>query len=101
MKCLLLSLLMLTVITRSFSQDQRALVIGIDTYAPPKDAVIPPSAARLDWPTLDGCKNDADLVKAIIISKFGFPEKNVEQVSNKDATRDRIMKGMEDHLTSS
>src|SRR5450631_2121239 len=101
MKYLLILLLMLTSFTDVFPQEQRALLIGIDTYAPPKDAKISPSSARLDWPTLSGCKNDADLVKEVIISRFGFPEKNVVEILNTDATRDNILKYMEDLLANS
>ncbi len=101
MKYPLVLLLMLTAYSGVFSQDQRALVIGIDTYAPPKNAKISPSSGRLDWPTLDGCKNDADLVKEVIVSRFGFAEKNVNEILNTDATRDNILKGMEDLLTNS
>ena len=101
MKYIFISLLMLITFTAVFSQDQRALVIGIDTYAPPDNAKISPSSARLNWPTLDGCKNDADLVKAVILSRFGFSEKNVVEISNMEATRNNILKDMEDLLTAS
>ncbi len=101
MKKLVILVLLLTSITSGFSQVQRALVIGIDTYEPPADAKISASSARISWPKLDGCKNDADLVKQVIISRFSFPEKNVQEIVNYDATRENILKGMENLLKES
>lgn len=101
MRTLFIFVLMQLVITMAFSQEQRALVIGIDSYAPPRGALIPASAARLDWPSLAGCKNDADLIRGIIISRFGFTENNVQEINNSEATRNNILKAMEGLLAAS
>jgi len=101
MKKLLVLFLLISAFTTVFSQDQRALVIGIDTYAPPADAKVSSFSGRLNWPTLDGCKNDADLIKQVIISRFSFPEKNIQEIVNTAATRENILKGMEDLLKES
>jgi hypothetical protein len=97
----LLSFLFLYFFLSTYCQNQRALVIGIDTYAPPEDAQIPSSNARINWPTLDGCKNDADLMKQVIISHFSFPEKNVVEIVNLEATRNRILECLENLLKKS
>lgn len=101
MKKLLFLVLLISVFSSGFAQVQRALVIGIDTYEPPADAKISPASSRLNWPKLDGCKNDADLIKQVIISKFSFPEQEVKEIINYDATRDNILKGMENLLKES
>lgn len=101
MKKLLLPIFLITSFLGVFSQEQRALVIGIDSYTPPADAVISPSSARINWPSLDGCKNDAELIKQAIISRYAFSEKNVQQLVNLEATRDNILKGMEQLLNAS
>ena len=90
---------LLIFIDHCFSQTQRALLIGIDEYAAPKD--IKPSAYRSDWPTLDGCKNDAQCIKGIITQSFGFPEKNVQELYNKEATRGAILNAMDELLQKS
>jgi len=101
MKKLLLPIFLITSFLGVFSQEQRALVIGINSYTPPADAVISPSSARINWPSLDGCKNDAELIKQAIISRYAFSEKNVQQLVNLEATRDNILKGMEQLLNAS
>jgi hypothetical protein len=55
-----------------------ALVIGIDEY----DYVSP---------LLHAC-NDAKAIAKQLVDEFEFPEKNVNVLLNKDATRDKIMK---------
>ncbi len=97
----LLSFLFLYFFSCTYCQNQRALLIGIDTYAPPEDAQITSSNARINWPTLDGCKNDADLMKQVIISHFSFSEKNVVEIVNQEATRNRILECMENLLKKS
>ncbi|MEX5669983.1 hypothetical protein ABFV57_34610, partial [Pseudomonas neuropathica] len=53
-----------------FAQNQNALVIGIDTYLPPKDAKV--SGNRSGFTNLDGCKNDAMSMKSLIQNKYRF-----------------------------
>ena len=101
MKKLLFSVFLISSFLSLFSQEQRALVIGIDTYSPPEGAVISTSSERIIWPTLDGCKNDAELIKQIIISRYAFPEKNVQQLVNMEATRAGILGGIEQLLKAS
>ena len=55
-----------------------ALVIGINNYK--------------KWPNLKFAEKDADDIQKILISQYSFPKKNVTFLSNKDATREGILK---------
>jgi hypothetical protein len=79
---------------------KKALVIGIDTYSPPKGAKVSNSSGRLEWPDLSGCKNDALAMKDIIITRFGYDAKNINELYDAKATRAAILKGMEDLLNN-
>ncbi|MEZ5292397.1 MAG: caspase family protein [Vicinamibacterales bacterium] len=52
---------------------RRALLFGIDDYA--------------NIRPLDGCANDSRLVRRLLVERFGFPEANVTQLLNAEATR--------------
>lgn len=82
------------------AQVKKALLIGIDTYSPPKGAKVSPESGRIEWPDLSGCKNDALAIKDIITSKFNFNSKDITELYNASATRDAILKGMEDLLNN-
>ncbi len=99
MKKFLLFIFLFNFSTHSFSQTQKALVIGIDAYAAPKD--IKPSGYRSAWPTLDGCKNDALSVKAVITQSFGFTSNNVKELYDTAATRDAILNAIDELLNGS
>ena len=81
---------------------KKALVIGIDTYSPPigskqaKSTTRPPEA----WNDLSGCKNDAEAMKEILVSKFGFATTDVKELYNTKATRAAILSSLNDLLKS-
>ncbi|RYY60941.1 MAG: caspase family protein, partial [Chitinophagaceae bacterium] len=82
------------------AQEQRALVIGIDIYQPP-DGVTPANdGGRIDFPDLDGCKNDAQSMKSLI-TRYNFAEANVRELYDRAATRDAILAGMNALLADS
>jgi Caspase domain len=83
------------------SQQQRALLIGIDRYTPPAGYTPSPSVGRLDFKDLEGCKNDALAIYSIITSKFGFDQKNIDTLFNNTATRDGILNAMKQLLKNS
>ena len=56
---------------------KRALLIGIDQY---------PRITQLE-----GCVNDVELVRAILVDAFGFPASNVKLIANSQATREAIL----------
>jgi hypothetical protein len=75
---------------QSVAQEQRALIIGIDTYAPPEGVTPENDGGRVDFRDLDGCKNDAQAVKQLI-SLYSFPETNIRELYDRQATRDAIL----------
>lgn len=52
---------------------KRALLIGIDNYR--------------NIRTLDGCVNDSQLMRRVLVERFGFPEAHVTQLLDGQATR--------------
>ncbi|MGE0811767.1 MAG: caspase family protein [Vicinamibacterales bacterium] len=56
---------------------RRALLFGIDDYA--------------NIRPLDGCANDSRLVRRLLVDRFGFPEANITQLLNADATREAML----------
>jgi len=64
----------LLLVSSSFAQTKRALIIGIDKYKPTDPNA---KTLRTIWSDLDGCVNDALSMKNIIESRFGFKENNI------------------------
>lgn len=74
------------------AQEQRALVIGIDNYK---------ETDRSPFPELDGCKNDAQSMKILINAKYNFPNNNIKELYDQQATRDNILKSINELLNES
>jgi len=84
-----------TLAPRLFAQTRHALVIGIDQYQPAGGkSAIQPGSGRSGFANLDGCKNDAEAMKTLLISRFGFLPGSIREVYNQEATRKRIMDEM-------
>lgn len=60
-----------------------ALIVGINNYASQP---------------LEGCLNDVDLQRNLLIHRFGFNSKDILVLPDKDATRQGILTAFEDHL---
>lgn len=84
-----------------FAQKQRALVIGIDAYEVPDGVKVSEESGRIEFPDLQGCKNDAMSIKALITTKFGFNESNVAELYDRDATRKGILDKIDNLLKES
>jgi hypothetical protein len=67
------------------AQNQLALIIGINEYPNFPDS------------TVKGCVNDAKLMKSLLEQRFGFPEKNITLLLDRQATRAGILAAF-DHL---
>jgi hypothetical protein len=67
------------------SRNRRALLIGINSY--------PNLDARFQ---LRGCANDVALMSRILKDHFGFPETEITELVEDQATRDRILLAMDD-----
>ena len=63
------------------SPARRALLIGIDDY---------PRLTKLD-----GCVNDARLVRSLLVERFGFPEANLTMLLDAEATREAILAALD------
>jgi hypothetical protein len=85
-----------------FSQTKRALIIGIDKYAPSEK--VNQRSIRQKWSNLDGAVNDALAVKEILISKYGFQEENIAMLldslktKNIVATKENILLVINENL---
>ncbi|RYY89553.1 MAG: DUF4384 domain-containing protein [Chitinophagaceae bacterium] len=100
LRSVVLSLLLAASVVSVSAQEQRALVIGIDTYQPP-DGVTPSNdGGRIDFSNLDGCKNDAIAMKQLI-SMYGFSAANTRELYDRSATRDSILYQLNDLLADS
>jgi len=87
---------------------RRALLIGIDKYAPdekaapgqaPETASRPnPSKGRGAWYDLDGAVNDVEAMGEILVARYGFRREDVRLITNRDATRERILAAIREHL---
>jgi len=75
----------------SASGNQKAVVIGIDTYNPNG------SAGR--WMNLDGCANDALSVGQLLMARYGFQNENIKTLLNSEATRENILLAFNDLLS--
>lgn len=83
------------------AQQQRALLIGIDQYAPPTGFKASNTTGRLDFRNLEGCRNDAASIYSIITSRFGFQQKNIDTLFDSAATRKGILEAMKNLLNTS
>jgi len=61
-------LLLLSIGFAGISQTQRGLFIGINKYDP-GDKAPATNTKRSNWPNLDGCVNDAQSMRDMVISR--------------------------------
>ena len=102
MKLKLILILALSIsVTSVIAQQQLALLIGIDKYAPPENYQPSSKVGRLEFPDLEGCRNDALAVQSLIVSKFNFVNKNIDTLFNESATREGILNGLNSMLEKS
>lgn len=81
-------------------QNRHALLIGIDKYAAPA-GYVPSKEGRGQFSNLEGCRNDVLAMQSVIVSRFGFPESNIDTLLNVAATRQSILASMESLLAGS
>ena len=72
-----------------------ALLVGIDQY--PESVWQGGAGAGHGFP-LRGCATDVALQKALLVQRFGFAPQDVLTLVDGDATRDRILQAIDDHL---
>ncbi|MCZ6915568.1 MAG: caspase family protein [Gemmatimonadetes bacterium] len=72
--------------TAGRAPDKWALLVGINEYA------------SEDITDLKGAVNDIERMKALLMGKFAFPEKNIKVLTNEQATHEGIVTAFQDHL---
>ncbi len=76
---------------------RRALLIGIDDYT----ASTLPAAGPVEhrgWPDLRGAANDVRILTDMLVLRHGFERGNIVTLTNQQATRAAILRGIEEHL---
>jgi hypothetical protein len=79
------------------AETRRALVVGINTYRP-KSVKIPPARG---WQNLSGCVNDANAMRQILRTRFGFEDRNITRLLDGKATRAAILSALKKAGTDS
>lgn len=77
----------------------RALIIGIDLYKPPAESA--QTTSRSLWRNLNGCVNDAEAMKTMVMAKYGFSQQHIRQLYNQEASRENILSAITELLQSS
>lgn len=113
---LLSSLLSIFFPLPSQAETRRAFIVGINTYKqlPPPTPLSalgniiiskrpvemggPQELGRGTWTNLDAAVNDAEAIKEALKARFGFDESNILMLTEGEATRDNIMRGIREHL---
>jgi hypothetical protein len=83
------------------AQTQRALIIGINHYAPPDGYSPTASAGRMIYANLEGCLNDARAMRSVLLSRFGFLSANIDTVLDLAASREHMQNAMQKLLDDS
>ena len=76
---------------------KRALLIGIDDYTASTLPVVGPTQHR-GWPDLRGAANDVRILTDMLVLRHGFERRNIVTLTNQQATRAAILRGIEQHL---
>jgi hypothetical protein len=80
------------------AQEKRALLIGINQYAPPKGYQSPMPSFRSVFKNLAGPVNDVRAFQSLLISKYGFSKKSIDTLLNSAATRKAILAAIQNLL---
>ncbi len=72
------------------AQKKHALIIGINTYKP-ANAILSSSKAARNWRNLDGCVNDANAIKDLVMAKYAFAATDIKTLFNEEAGREAII----------
>ena len=73
------------------AQQKRAVVVGINTYAPTETGS---GFALRKWKDLAGAVHDAEAMAALLEARFGFDE--IVLLTEQDATRDAILSALDE-----
>jgi hypothetical protein len=74
------------------AQTRKALLIGINNYVP---GIQTDKTRGSEWFNLDGCLNDLDAMRSLLIVHYGFPDKNIVVLKEKEASRRNILNNLD------
>ena len=93
------SLVLALTVSTARSEERRALLVGIDQYAPP---AVPPASTDTPvsraWVDLDGAANDVRAMRDNLVARYGFRPEDVLTLIDRSATRDAILHAFREHL---
>src|ERR1700689_1051287 len=91
--------------TAGFAQTRRAVLAGINTYVPAgttaKKIVLTEKAGvggRGSWTNLEGSLNDVESIRQLLITRYGFEEKNIHVLTDAEATHANILDAIQKYL---
>lgn len=80
---------------------RRALLIGINDYSAsriaPRALAASPSRA---WSNLDGAVTDAELMRGLLLDRYGFDERDIVMLTDQQATASAIRDALTQHLVA-
>jgi hypothetical protein len=97
--------------TPASAQTRRAVLAGINTYLPAgvevKKIVVsegsgsgggPSTSGRGSWTNLEGSLNDVESIHQLLVTRYGFEEKNIHILTQAEATHDNILHAIQTYL---
>lgn len=97
MRLAILAFLALATLAANAQPSRRALLIGIDDYTASTLPAAGPNQHR-GWPDLQGAANDVRILGEMLVLRYGFERKNIITLTNQQATREAILRSIEQHL---
>jgi hypothetical protein len=89
----------------SFGQTRRAVLVGINTYLPEgaeakKIETVEKAhiGGRGSWMNLEGSLNDVEAIRELLITRYGFEEKNIHVLTQAEATHKNILDAIQTYL---
>jgi len=92
------------------AQTRRAVLVGINTYIPAGTTVQKivvaegsssggPSRGRGSWVNLEGSLNDVASIRQLLVTRYGFDEKNIHTLTDAEATHDNVLHAIQTYLS--
>jgi hypothetical protein len=101
----LIATLVMLAPSAGFAQTRRAVLVGINNYVPEgttaKKIVLTEKAGvggRGSWTNLEGSLNDVESIRQLLITRYGFEEKNIHVLTDAEATHANILDAIQKYL---
>ena len=101
------SLLLVVFSCPAVAQTRRAVLAGINTYLPAgvqaKAIVVSEGAGtggrgRGSWTNLEGSLNDVESIHQLLVTRYGFEDKNIHILTQAEATHENILNAIQKYL---